>query len=156
MFGDPASGDLKDFHVTEDIELFADRISLMGIVLLKPFLKNDNLHLLLMDRIAQEDDLLVFFVDVHFRELFQVTMAGSSGESCSQEGGLDDESNRGVDNLDGVSHRITYRKANRSLFRRYPVYSPDYPNKNPFTNSVKKRERILTKSVCDWKPKRNH
>lgn len=78
MFGDSVPWNLKDFHVRENEHLFPERISFVGVFLMKPFLKNGNLHLLLINSVAEEDDLLVFLVDLHFRQPFQASFAGSS------------------------------------------------------------------------------
>lgn len=51
---------LKDFHVREDEELFLECIPFVGVFLLQSFLKDGYLHLLLIDLIANKDDLFVF------------------------------------------------------------------------------------------------
>ena len=81
MFGYSASRYLKSFHVAKDEQLFPKRISFVGVFLLKSFLKDGYLYLLLIDLIAKKDDLLVFVVNIHGCKTFQASFAGSAGES---------------------------------------------------------------------------
>jgi len=81
-------------------------VAVVCLFLLDPFLKNGNLHLLLIDLVAEEDDFLLFVVGVHFRQAFQASFAGSSGESGGKNRSFNDQCNRGVDNLDIVCHNL--------------------------------------------------
>ena len=59
---DSVFGHLESFHITENEKLFAKRISLVGVFLLESFLKNGDLHLLLIDLVAKKDNLFVFLI----------------------------------------------------------------------------------------------
>jgi len=60
--------------ITENEELFAERISLVYVLPLASFLKDGDLHLLLVDLVTKEDDLLVFVIGIHFRKSFQASL----------------------------------------------------------------------------------
>lgn len=92
MFGHSAPWNLKSFHVTEDEELFAERIyRLWDVFGLEPFLPNANLQLLLIDFVAEEDDFLAFLSGVHSRQAFQTSLSSPDGVLSGQKGGLDDK-----------------------------------------------------------------
>ncbi len=95
---------MKGFHVAKDEELFPECITFVGVFLLKSFLKNGYLHLLLIDLVTEKDDFLVFIIDLHLRKPFEASSSGSAGESGREDGSFNDQANRGVDNLDIVCH----------------------------------------------------
>ncbi len=72
--------------MTDNEQPFPKSISFVYSLLLKSFLKDDYLHLQLIDLVAKEDDLFVFGVGVHSIKPFQASFAGSSRESGRQDG----------------------------------------------------------------------
>lgn len=114
MFGDSASGNLKDFHVREEEHLFSQRVSFVCPFLMEPFLKDGNLQLLLIDGVAKKDDLFVFLIGIHLRQTFQVSFSDSPGESGCEDGGFNNQCNRGINNLDILCHNL-YLKVNKTM-----------------------------------------
>jgi hypothetical protein len=90
------------------------------VVLLESLLENGYLYLLLIDLVTKKDDFLIFVVGIHFRQPFQASFAGSSGESGSYNGRFNDQCNSMGDDVQVLAHKAiqTSSKTSKSQLQR--------------------------------------
>jgi hypothetical protein len=72
---------------------------LVRVFLLKSFLKDGDLHLLLINLVSKKDDLFVFVVNIHFRKTLQTSFADSPRKSCCKNSGLNNQFDSRIDNI---------------------------------------------------------
>ena len=106
MFCYPAFRYLICFHVTDNEKFFSNSVSWVLLFLPGSFLKDGYLHLLLIDLVMKEENLLVFVIGIHFRKTLQISFSGSPRESGGKDGCLDYKCDCGVNDFDIVCHGL--------------------------------------------------
>jgi hypothetical protein len=90
--------------VPEDQEPFPHLIAWFLALLGELLLQDRELHFELVDAVFEEEDLSGFRVDVPAGQTVEVSLTHPPRESRREEGGFDEERDRGVEDLEILCH----------------------------------------------------
>ena len=104
MFSHLSPGYLESFHMPEYEQPFSNGVMGLFLVFINMFQENGILSLQLIELILEEDDFLVFLINVHGGQAFEASFTNSARVFGCDNGCLEDEGNSIGDGFDVVLH----------------------------------------------------